>query len=163
MANITVKVNSSDVNRLLLKVEKSIGVVSINTWLRSVVDPYMRKSFASNFIKQGSPAGGKWKTLADSTQKDRTKIGIGAKSPILRRKGDKLYEEVTGTKGQTILGGYGMSWGLNLSVVYGANQTGTGKSGQDLPIRRMIGFSSVDRTFIVKSLTTWVKKNIGAL
>ena len=161
-------VDSREVDALMACAAESIGVRSIQYWLREHIDPHMRKSFAKNFTEEKAPQGNEWAALAPDTVTDREKMGIRGEGPKLRRKSYHLYDLVTKTKGESTLGGmgggYGMTWGANItSVMYRANQVGSFKSGKGhniLPPRRMIGFRREDRPFIIKDLENWVNSRI---
>jgi phage gpG-like protein len=121
-------------------------------------DEIMQKSFEKNFSSQGRPS---WEALADETIEDRIKKGFGI-GPILSRTGN-LKDEVTSLRGKVSLGvGQAMiKWGIedlrgDEQVKFGAHQLGKGRSGQDLPQRKMIGFQEEDRKRIINSLRTWI-------
>jgi phage gpG-like protein len=133
--------------------------MTIATWMKSgQADEIMQKSFEQNFSSQGRP---KWTELAEETLEDRMKKGFSS-GPILSRTGN-LKDEVTSLRGKVSIGvGQALiKWGIEdlrgeEKVKFGAHQTGKGRSGQDLPQRKMIGFQQEDRKRIITSLRTWI-------
>jgi len=133
--------------------------ITIAEWFKSGdADQIMQASFEKNFSSQGRPS---WAVLSEETNKDRVRRGFG-KSPILFRTGN-LRDEVTSIKGEISIGSRQVSiqWGIDQlrgeeKVKFRAHQSGEGKSGQDLPQRKMIGFQEEDRRRIITALGRWI-------
>ena len=58
-----------------------------------------------------------------------------------------------------------MTWGIDqldseTRKKFGPNQTGKGRSGQNLPARPMIGFQKSDGTVLVRDLRSWILKTL---
>jgi phage gpG-like protein len=133
--------------------------LTVAEWFKSgEVDQIMQDSFAKNFSSQGRP---KWTALSKETIEDRLKKGFGS-GPILSRTGN-LQDEISSLKGEISIGARQASiqWGIDQlrgdeKVKFGAHQSGKGRSGQDLPQRKMIGFQPEDSKRLISALTKWI-------
>ena len=146
---------------LLEKLKRIDKVVRI--WMESgEVDQIMNDSFSKNFKSQGRP---KWESLSDITKQTRISKGFGT-GPVLHETGN-LMDEVTSMRGpvSSSPGGSVKEWGINQlrpseQSKFRAHQTGTGKPGQKLPQRKMIGFQPEDAKNLTRSLSNWLSTQI---
>lgn len=133
--------------------------ISVAEWFKSgEADQIMQASFEKNFSSSGRPS---WPALSEETIEDRLRMGFGS-GPILSRTGN-LRDEVSSIKGLLSLGArqVTMQWGIDQlrsdeKVKFGAHQLGKGRSGQDLPQRKMIGFQPEDSKRIISALRKWI-------
>jgi phage gpG-like protein len=132
---------------------------TVAQWFKSgEADQIMHASFEKNFSSSGRPS---WAALSDETLEDRARKGFGS-GPILSRTGN-LRDEVTSIKGEVTLGARQatIQWGIDQlrsdeKVKFGAHQLGKGRSGQNLPQRKMIGFQPEDSKKIMSALKKWI-------
>ena len=131
----------------------------VDLWLKSgEPDEIMQESFKENFESEGRPS---WMRLSDSTIDSRERMGFGD-GPILHRTGN-LMDEITTIKGTNTSSSRmsTKSWGIDQirsseKLKFAVHQLGKGKSGQNLPQRKMIGFQQADTNSLKKSLSNWL-------
>lgn len=135
----------------------------VKLWMDSgQVDQIMSDSFTANFEKEGRP---KWQELAEITRNTRESKGFGS-GPILHETGN-LMDEVTSLRGSTstFFGGVSKEWGVDQlrgeeQIKFRAHQTGVRSSGKTIPKRPMIGFQPEDSKMLIRSLSSWIFKQL---
>lgn len=143
MPRTTINVSIDD-SQVIVMIEayQKLFPRKVRDFLKEDVAQLMRESFATNFDVGGRP---KWFGLAESTQRQRRKLGFGGASPILVRTGDlatevtskshsKHFEEVSQNTD-----GYTLTMGAT-SRKYKIHQRG----GGFIPKRRMIVIQEED-------------------
>jgi len=124
-----------------------------------------------NFDYEGAVydgAQGGWWPLAESTQRERARLGYGPAHPILKRTGT-LEESLTvrGALGNVFeVRPDGLTIGTRIPYAkyhQHANYWNTGKGGSRLPRRTLVGLTDTMKTLVVNRLATYVRAQLTAI
>jgi hypothetical protein len=160
-----IRIEAEGAIQLFVAIQRAYDPLSLRTWAETKARPYASQAFEQNFQTRGGRLGKYWAGLAESTQKQRTRLGFGARTPTLVRTGNlekavvehrpiiKTYPELEIEWGSNVNGGHGR---LSNDALYGIHQMGRGFN----PARPMVGFNSIDAKHLTLSLYGWIGRQI---
>lgn len=160
-----IRIEAEGAIQLFLAIQKAYEPSSLRTWAETKARPYASQAFEQNFQTRGGRLGEYWPGLAESTQRQRVKLGFGARTPILVRTGNlkkavvghnpiiSTYPELEIEWGSNVTGSHGR---LSNDDLYGIHQVGRGFN----PVRPMVGFNAQDAKHLTLSLYGWIGRMI---
>lgn len=137
--------------QLMLQQYSRLPII-LRQWLSEQVADRMRKSFRTNFEREGRP---RWAPLSEKTIKERERMGFPGAHPILKRTGDLFSEVVEKSHSSHIelvrdrINYIELEMGGS-SGKYRGHQFG--KAKQPLPQRIMVAIQDEDIKWIEESL-----------
>jgi hypothetical protein len=152
---LTISVDQSEVLALQKKLDDALGDTSMEEFLKTDVESYLKGRMAGRFAAGGDDVVGIWAELKPSTQKIRQALGYGPASPINIRTGD-LESYLTGAPG--IVSGSGdMEWefpgpALPTDVKDKLTTAQQGSSKPHTQPRPILGMNENDSEFLTNAL-----------
>jgi len=159
--NFKIEIDVSNAIIALKTIQQTYNPVAMREWATNNAKPYAKQVFNLNFASEGGYIGPRWKRLADSTRKERTRMGFGSSGPILVRTGKLKKAVVEHSPIITTYPDLNIEWGSNITGMNKGNSNENifaihQQGGSKMPQRKMIGFNPENARYFTKSLYGWI-------
>jgi hypothetical protein len=162
--DVIITADRSSVDRAMQFLEARLSPIGLVTFLKTVVDPFIRNRIQERFAGEGDDVSGNWHPLSVATQQIRASYGFPPAHPINVRTG-KLASWLVGSSSDVKQFGIGASLqhpppGSDAIL---AKKLATAQSGSSQPPtapRPVIGVNENDLLFVTSSLVAWLSQDM---
>lgn len=171
LVDVQVFGDSSDVQRVLKRLDTGFSVLGMAGFLHTTVGPYLQQRAKRRFDTEGDDVSGKWTPLTHQTRAIRAKgpWNVGPAHPINVRT-HEMEQYVTGSMGDAVPVGFmavltfpdpGTLKGRELRQKVEHAQIGAKpgrRSHNGTPPRPVLGLNSTDLVFVIGALNFYAKQ-----